>query len=313
MRIERYTTAIADEVAELIETSFAEYRRERPAQLLGAPAPWTTREELLQTLTSDELCAQASHVAVEGGRVVSAALAVQGGDDCGWWRVATAPEHRRQGFASACMAAGESAMREAGQASAATSLDVDSRWESAQALLVGAGYEAEDADKRNITMVAERWEPQPVELHEGYELGTLREEDLPEWMAVRNTVFKGEQQVEWFEQRFMSRADFDPTTWFVVRHEGRMIGIASAVCVEDERDPQGLRGGQIEWVGVLDDHRGKRLGEDLVVTCLNAIAERGFLPALLLTQPFRVPAVTLYEKLGFATISAWQRWEKPLG
>ncbi len=312
MRIEQYKTEIADEVAELIETCFAEFRCWRPAQLLGAPAPWATREELLETLTSDALCVEASYVAVEGGRVVSAALAIEDGDDRGWWRIVTAPDYRRQGLASACIEAGERAMRDAGQALAATSVVVDSRWEGAQALLAGVGYQAEDADRRNITMVAERWTPRPVELHEGYELATLREEDLPEWMAVRNAVFDGDSGLEWFEGRFLNRPDFDPTTWFVVRHGGSIIGIASAICVEDAHDPQGLRGGQIEWVGVLDAHRGKRLGEDLVVTCLNAIAERGSLPALLLTQPFRVPAVRLYEKLGFATISAWQRWTKPL-
>ncbi len=313
MRITQYTTQMADEVATLIETCFAEHRGARPAQLLSAPEPWATREELLPTLTSDALCAKASHVALEGERVVSAALALRSGEECGWWRIATAPDHRRNGLARACVEAGESAMRAAGQASVRTETIVDSRWTAAGELLGALGYELEDPERRNITMVAERWTPRPVALQEGYTLGTWREEDLAEWMAVRNAVFGGEAGTEWFEQRFLSRPDFDPGTWLVVRHEGAIIGIASAVCVEHERDPQRLRGGQIEWVGVLDAHRGKRLGEELVVACLNAIAERGYLPALLLTQPFRVPAVKLYEKLGFATIAAWQRWGKSLG
>ncbi|GEM_PF-1583489 len=312
MRIERYETTMAREVAELIVEGFAEHRQKQPKNLLTPPAPWSTADELLATLGSDALHLDVSHVAVDGGRIVSAAIAPQSGEQRGWWRIATLPSHRRQGLARACMEAGESAAAMAGIEVLQTWAVVDSRWEAAGGLLSSLGYELEDPERRNITMVAESWTPRPLTLPEGYELQTLRIEDLPEWMEVRNAVFGGDAGTEWFEQRFLNRPDFDPETWFTLRQEGRIIGIASALCIEHERDPEMLRGGQIEWVGVLDSHRGKHLGEELVAACLNAIAERGFLPALLLTQPYRVPAVTLYEKLGFRTVAGWHSWTKRL-
>ena len=312
MQIERYETTMAEEVAALLRGCFAEHRRLQPMNLLTPPTPWETREELLAMPDSEEISPELSHVALDDGRIVSAAVATHPREHWEWWRIATLPSHRRRGYGRGCMKAGERAAAHAGLQAVQTGPVVDSRWEAAGGLLSSLGYELEDPERRNITMVAEGWTPRPLALPDGYELLTLRTEDLPEWMEVRNAVFGGDAATEWFEQRFLNRPDFDPGTWFTLRHDGRIIGIASALCIEHERDPEMLRGGQIEWVGVLDGHRGKHLGEELVVACLNAIAERGFLPALLLTQPFRVPAVTLYEKLGFRTVSAWHRWTKRL-
>ncbi|MFW6155728.1 MAG: GNAT family N-acetyltransferase, partial [Armatimonadota bacterium] len=312
VRIERYTMEMASDVAVLIEDAFAEHRIAPPMQLLRPPEPWATRAELLETLTSDRICADAAHVALDAGRAVAAALAVRDGDQCAWWRIATAAGHRWRGLASACIEAGERALRGAGQQAVQTDAVVDSRWEGAGKLFQSLSYHPDEPDHRNITMAAEAWTPRGVAPPDGYTLDTLREGDLDEWIAVRNAVFGGERSVEWFHGRFMSRSDYDPAGWFVARHEGRMVGIAGAVCVEHERDPEHLRGAQIEWVGVLEEHRGRRLGEELVVACLNYAARRDFLPALLLTQPFRVPAVSLYEKLGFRTIAAWRRWKKRL-
>jgi mycothiol synthase len=312
MQIKRYEQKMADEAAALVVECFAKHQALRPMSFLTPPAPWETHDELLAMLESGAISPELSHVAIEGGRIVSAAVATHAGEHWEWWRIATLPSHRRRGHGRACMEAGESAAAAVGLQAVQTGPVVDSRWQAAQALLSSLGYELEDPERRNITMVAESWTPRQLALSDGYELQTLRTEDLPEWMEVRNAVFGGDAGTEWFEQRFLNRPDFDPGTWFTLRHDGRIIGIASALCIEHERDPEMLRGGQIEWVGVLDSHRGKHLGEELVVACLNAIAERGFLPALLLTQPFRVPAVTLYEKLGFRTVSAWHRWTKRL-
>jgi len=313
VQIEQYSTEMAADVAALIEESFEEHRDSTPMTFLECTEPWTPREELLDTLTSDQVCVEASHVALEGGNPVSAALAVGSGEKCGWWRIATAPDHRRRGLARACVEAGESALRRQGaQEAVATDAVVDSRWQAAESFLEALGYELEDPEKRNITMVAPDWSPQEVELPEGFSFETLREDTLGEWIALRNEVFGSEHDTDWFRGRFMERSDYDAAGWKIIRHEGRMIGISSAVCVSGERDPEHLRGAQIEWVGVLEEFRGLHLGEKLVVACMNHAAESGFLPVLLITQPFRVPAISLYEKLGFRITAAWHSWRKEL-
>ncbi len=312
LQIERYTVEIAADVASLIEECFAEHRKAPPLTFLAPPEPWTRLEDLLATLTSDALYHEASHVAIEDGRPVSTALAIRGPDGPGWWRIATAPRFRRQGLAAACVAAGESELAAAGQHEVRTHATVDSRWEAADGFRRSLAYDLDDPDRRNITMVAPQWTPRPVELPDGYQLDTLRENHLDEWMAVRNEVFGGAHGPGWFRERFMSRPDYDPAGWKIARHEGRIVGISAAVCTSGERDPECLRGAQIEWVGVLHEHRGLHLGEELVVACMNYASERDFLPVLLITQPFRVPAIRLYEKLGFATTAAWHRWVKRL-
>jgi ribosomal protein S18 acetylase RimI-like enzyme len=49
-----------------------------------------------------------------------------------------------------------------------------------------------------------------------------------------------------------------------------------------------------------------------VIAGLNYFIERDIAPVTLITQPFRKPAVALYEKLGFTTAAAIPRYQKEL-
>ncbi|MEA3403187.1 MAG: GNAT family N-acetyltransferase [Armatimonadota bacterium] len=312
MRIEPYDPAAAPQVADLIRQAFAEHCGRTPLNLSSPPAPYATVEELAEALGDDAVCAEASFVARDGDMLLSAAIARRDGDDLGWWRIATDPAHRRQGLAQRCMEAGERALRAMDAERVVTVETVDSRWEAAGGLFKALGYELEDPDRRNITMAVRGWTPRELVLPDGYELGTLAEADIESWLECRNRVFGGDADEEWFRGRFSSRADFDPTGWHLIKQGGRIVAIAGALDICHRRDPERLRGAMIEYVGVLEDHRGRGLGEAVVVACLNWLADRGVELAMLLTQPFRVPAVRLYEKLGFRTIAAWHRWVKPL-
>ena len=312
MRFERFDRAVADDVAALVHSAFAPAREAFPLNLIRPPAPFATIEEMQETLRGDGVIEDASFVAVLDGEVVSAAIAVTRGDSIGWWRIATHPDHRRAGLASECVRRGEEALRETGGEEVSTVDTVDSRWPAARALLESLDYELVDPDQRNITMVAERWKPRPLSVADGYEIGTLDEDAIAEWMQVRNEIFNGDWEPERFTEYFGSRPDYDPLGWFVARHQGRIVGMTGGLAIRLDRAPDILRGGQIEYVGVLEGHRGAGLGETLMVAGMNYLAKRGALPALLLTQPFRVPAVRLYEKVGFRTLAAWHRWAKPL-
>lgn len=80
---------------------------------------------------------------------------------------------------------------------------------------------------------------------------------------------------------------------------GRAVGIAAGVV---RRTEAGTTYGYIDWVGVLDAYRGKRLGAALTVACLNFLAAAGLRHTGLWTQENRLTAVALYEKNGFVKV-----------
>ncbi len=313
VRISSYQPEMAPDVASLIHEAFAEHRTLPPLNLLRPPAPYLTVEELSVTLEAVGVQRDASFVVLEDDVPVSAAIAVRDGDDVGWWRVATARAHRRRGLARRCIEAGERALRRRGVGRVVTTQVVDGRWQDAAALWRALSYRLDDPQHRNTTMRCDGWRPREVSVAAGHELATLTDADVRGWTECRNGVFGGDVGPDWLRRRFMSRPDFDPSGWYLVKHDGRVVGISGALDIQDERDPQRLSGGMIEYVGVLAEYRGLGLGEALVVACLNWLAKRGADPVLLVTQPFRVPAVRLYEKLGFRTMAAWHRYVKDLG
>lgn len=312
MRFEQYDRTMEAEVAALIGAEFAPHREVFPLNLLRPPVPFATIDEIQEELRGEAVIEDASFVAVEDGRVVAAAIAAEGREATGWWRIATHGEYRRAGLASGCMHRGEEALRATGAEKVSTVEVVDSRWQVAGALFASLDYELVDPDQRNITMLARTWEPRRPSVADGYEIDTLDDDDIAEWMDVRNEIFGGDWEPERFVEYFGGRPDYDPLGWFVARHDGRIVGMTGGLAIQLDRAPEIPRRGQIEYVGVLEEHRGAGLGETLMVVCMNYLAERGALPALLLTQPFRIPAVGLYEKLGFRTLAAWHRWEKSL-
>lgn len=312
MRIERYRPELAEEVAALVHRAFAEHRNRVPLNLLDPPVPWATTDELADTLTGETVLRDASFVAIADGRPISAAIAVNAREGIGWWRIATDPEHRREGLARRCVRAGEQQLARICEQPIYTLTTVDGRWEVAERFLAALGYELEDPERRNITMMCTDWRSRELTPPEGYRLTTLGGDDIEQWIRCRNIVFDAQVEPDWFRERFESRPDFDPSGWYVVWRDGRIVAISGALAVEDERDPKWLRGGMIEYVGVVPEERGKKLGELVVSACLNWLAEREANPVLLITQPFRVAAIRLYEKLGFQIIGAWHRWTKRL-
>ncbi|MGD9498648.1 MAG: GNAT family N-acetyltransferase [Armatimonadota bacterium] len=311
-QLEQYHADMAGDVAQLIAQAFADHRHLPPLSLLWSSPPFTSVAELSRALSADAICAEASYVVLEAGRPVAAALACRKAEAIGWWRVATAPDRRRRGLASRCLLAGERALCEMGLSTVATEEVVDSRWQAAGAMFQALDYRLDAPERRNITMMVDGWAERAVTMPAGYELATLTEADIEGWTQCRNQVFNSDVGPDWFGQHFRSRPDFDATGWYLAKYRGRIIGIAGALAVVDPRDPAAPPGGQIEYVGVVHEHRGKGLGQRLVSACLNWLAQRGATRSFLITQPFRVPAVRLYEKLGFRTIAAWHRWVKDL-
>jgi ribosomal protein S18 acetylase RimI-like enzyme len=227
---------------------------------------------------------------------------------------ATHPDCRRQGLGSKCLQDALQYLREGGRKCMQTSTFIDSRVTSACTFLEHHGFTVRNPDGQNIVMQfdMDRYEPQPVELPDGYRIASLRLDRLQDWIAVKDGVFESTTTPDWFMTTFGNRPDFDPTGWHILYCGDEPVGIAGADLFRDPARPQHYSGCQIEYVGVLDTHRGKRLGEMLMRTCLNYTKHHGVQPCQLITQPFRQGAVPLYEKLGFRLVRENRIYERSL-
>lgn len=66
----------------------------------------------------------------------------------------------------------------------------------------------------------------------------------------------------------------------------------------------------LDFIGVAQGHRGKRLGKYVSLSCLHALKRRGMKYCTLWTQPHRSSAVAMYEKLGFVVTARVVALEK---
>lgn len=85
---------------------------------------------------------------------------------------------------------------------------------------------------------------------------------------------------------------------FVLKHKGKMVATASSQ-FRRHRSPTS---GYVHWVGTHPDYRGQRLAYGLVARVLQDFAERGYQDAYLETQPYRLPAIKTYLRLGFIPV-----------
>lgn len=226
----------------------------------------------------------------------------------------THPAHRQQGLASACLRRAEDQLRSAGCTLVKTASFVDSRVTSAWTFLERHGFVFREPQQQSIVMQIDmsQYEPRPAVLPEGYAFRTLRLEALEDWLHAKNGVFESTSDVAWFMATFGNRAGFDPAGWRLLYCHDEVAGIAAADFHHDPDNLDTISGCQIEYVGVLDEHRGKKLGEALMVECLNYTKLHRVTPCQLITQPFRTAAVNLYEKLGFRKVRENRIYEKPL-
>lgn len=236
------------------------------------------------------------------------------GDQASLGAFATHPAYQRQGLGSASLTAALEAMRATGAATVRTASFVDSRNLAACACLEKAGFTVHDPEHQNIVLQIDmdRYQPLPIELPPGYRIEALRLEWLEAWMTVKNRVFESSGGPDWFHSVFANRWDFEPQGWHVLFQGDEMIGIAGADLHRDPAHPEAYSGSQIEYVAVYPEHRGLRLGEMLVATCLNHTKRLGVKPCQLITQPFRVAAIKLYERLGFRLVRENRVYERLL-
>lgn len=146
----------------------------------------------------------------------------------------------------------------------------------------------------------------PVTLPEGYRLVTAAELEnpAPTWVRAINESFG---DANWTPDQpgreFMSKPQYDPTGVFFIFCGDEPVSTAFAwLDTPEEREL-----GRVHWVGTLESHRGKGLGQSVVCAVLHHHRAKGMQRAYLTTQAKRVPAIRLYLRLGF---EPWPRSEE---
>jgi ribosomal-protein-alanine N-acetyltransferase len=92
-----------------------------------------------------------------------------------------------------------------------------------------------------------------------------------------------------------------PTRHYVVAvDDGRPVGYAGAFVTATDAD--------VQTIAVAGDHQGRGLASALMSALLAAVADRGATHVLLEVRADNAPAISLYERFGFARISTRPRY-----
>ncbi|MEW2922323.1 GNAT family N-acetyltransferase [Muricauda sp. ANG21] len=94
--------------------------------------------------------------------------------------------------------------------------------------------------------------------------------------------------------------DVPKATYFVVEHQGRIIGCAGIAQLEN------FDGNvcELQKMYFLEEARGKGVGSQMISVCLEKAKEFGFEACYLETMPYMKAAQKLYQKNGFEYIDA---------
>ncbi|MFI6083942.1 mycothiol synthase [Streptomyces sp. NPDC051217] len=141
--------------------------------------------------------------------------------------------------------------------------------------------------------------PEPV-LPDGVTVRTfVPGRDDAAWLAVNAAAFAHHPEQGGLTQRDlddrMAEPWFDPKGFFLAERDGQLVGFHwTKVHAEEQL-------GEVYVVGISPDAQGGGLGKALTAIGLRHLAARGLPTAMLYVDADNTAAVTVYERLGFAT------------
>ena len=151
---------------------------------------------------------------------------------------------------------------------------------------------------------------EPPRLPAGITLRTFRPgQDEQEWLSLNARAFaKHPEQGTWTRHDLELREQepwFDPAGFFIAERDGAMAGFHwTKVPGPADPEPRGAAAkvhcvGEVYVVGVDPGERGGGLGRALTLAGLGYLRDRGLPEAMLYVDEDNVPAIRMYEGLGF--------------
>jgi mycothiol synthase len=183
-------------------------------------------------------------------------------------------------------------------------------------LEVGEPVPVEDIERRmtgdeQLIMRKEGWDRlEDLPAPPGYGLRTFRPADARAWLDICNPAIGTTWTEAEFGEKMLHVRWFSPDRVFIVTDgNGQPVGTACAwQDNEEEREA-----GYTHMVAVRPEHRGRGLGRVLMQQVLIWFRDHGFRSSLLNTDDFRLPAIALYQDLGFQPVVKddfhRRRWE----
>jgi mycothiol synthase len=150
--------------------------------------------------------------------------------------------------------------------------------------------------------------PPAVNVPAGYRLRTFTGGDLEGYLALLHgagfTGFTPESAAEWARRTL-------PDGLFVIEHEETGAPAASAMATHNPTELH-PNGGELGWVAGSAAHSGKGLGMAVCMAVIRRYREAGYRRIYLKTDDWRLPALKIYLKMGFAPfLFMWdmpERW-----
>lgn len=134
---------------------------------------------------------------------------------------------------------------------------------------------------------------------------TFREmtlEDIPEVSEIERESF----QTPWSEDSFVSELLYNQLAWyFVLEYGGRVVAYGGLWTIAGE--------GHVTNIAVRKALRGHGLGRFITVEMIKAGEEKGCTRFTLEVRPANIPAVQLYESLGFKGVGIRPRYYQDTG
>ena len=134
-----------------------------------------------------------------------------------------------------------------------------------------------------------------VTVPEGYSIRTYREGDEEVWAEIIRNSLDSNCNAEKCRGTITGRPQFRPEGLFFIDYDGKSVGTTCSWV----QSPDETEMGYVHMVGVIPEHRGKRLSYSLSLSTLRFFRENGFRGAHLHTDDFRLPAIKTYLNLGF--------------